>query len=49
VGRELVALGLAFPGLKSAVLVRRERGLPGKPPKVKWHTYVSNLPAMRPA
>jgi predicted transposase YbfD/YdcC len=40
--------GLAFPGLRSAALVRRERRLPGKPLEVKWHTYVSSLPAHAP-
>jgi predicted transposase YbfD/YdcC len=40
--------GLAFPGLKSAVLVRRERRLPAKAPQVHWHTYLSSLPADAP-
>jgi predicted transposase YbfD/YdcC len=40
--------GLDFPGLRSAVLVRRERQLPGKPLEVKWHTYLSSLPAHAP-
>jgi predicted transposase YbfD/YdcC len=40
--------GLEFPGLQSAVLVRRERRLPGKAPQVQWHTYISSLPADAP-
>ena len=34
----------AWPGLRSLVLVRRERHLPGAPVEVAWHTYVSSLP-----
>jgi predicted transposase YbfD/YdcC len=34
----------SWPGLRSLVLVRRERHLPGKPVEVAWHTYVSSLP-----
>ncbi|HET9452137.1 MAG TPA: ISAs1 family transposase [Aggregicoccus sp.] len=33
-----------WPGLRTLVLVRRERHLPGKPVEVAWHTYVSSLP-----
>lgn len=40
--------GLEFPGLQSAVLVRRERRLRGKAPQVQWSTYVSSLPADAP-
>jgi predicted transposase YbfD/YdcC len=34
-----------WPGLRSAVLLRRERHLPGKPVEEDWHLYVSSLPA----
>lgn len=34
----------AWPGLRTLVLVRRERRLPGKGAEVAWHTYVSSLP-----
>lgn len=40
--------GLTFPGLRSALLVRRERRLPGKAPQVHWHTYLSSLPPEAP-
>lgn len=38
----------AWPGLRTAVLVRRERHLPGRPPEHKWRLYVSSLPAHAP-
>jgi len=34
-----------WPGLRTAVLVRRQRQVPGQQVQVTWHTYVSSLPA----
>lgn len=34
-----------WPGLRSAVLVCRQRQVPGQQVQVTWHTYVSSLPA----
>jgi predicted transposase YbfD/YdcC len=34
-----------WPGFRSAVLVRRQRQVPGHGVQVTWHTYVSSLPA----
>jgi predicted transposase YbfD/YdcC len=34
----------AWPGLRTLLLVRRERHRPGQPVEVAWHTYVSSLP-----
>jgi predicted transposase YbfD/YdcC len=48
--REAWAMDIArwpcdWPGLRSAVLMRRTRTRPGKPAQVQWHLYVSSLPA----